>query len=148
MTVAEALIRYEKEIMPTKKLRRRCVRLVGSILINGGAAFIAYMGAGSIMVAKASLALVLAFSQLAIACAIFPAIRKIFDAFMTTVLNRILTVVVITAVMGLILNIFNGISQVSGDYCPACNKAILNADESHRIMDLQLAFHKEVNLST
>jgi len=85
--------------------------IAGAVLINGGAAFIAYTGAGSIMVAKASLALVLAFGQLAIACAIFPATRKIFDAFMTTVLNRILTVVVITAVMGFTLNIFNGIAS-------------------------------------
>lgn len=38
-------------------------------------------------------------------------------------------------------------SQVSGDYCPACNESILNADESRRVMDLQLALNKEVDAS-
>lgn len=37
------------------------------------------------------------------------------------------------------------ITQVSGDYCPACNESVLSQDESRRVMDLMLAFNKEVN---
>lgn len=40
------------------------------------------------------------------------------------------------------------IANVSGDYCPACSESILNADESRRVMDLQLAFNKQVNASS
>lgn len=38
-------------------------------------------------------------------------------------------------------------TQVSGDYCPACNESILDSVESRRVMDLQLAFHKKVDVS-
>jgi len=84
--------------------------MLGSVLIYGGSAIVAYMGAGAVMVAKASLALVLAFGQIAIACAIFPATRKIFDAFMGSVLNRILTILCVCMTMSFTLNIFNGIA--------------------------------------
>lgn len=84
---------------------------IGSCLIYGGSAVIAYSGAGSILVAKAALALILAFGQVAIACAIFPATRKIFDAFISSVLNRILHVLFITMAMGFTLNIFNSVAS-------------------------------------
>lgn len=37
------------------------------------------------------------------------------------------------------------ITQVSGDYCPACDESVLSPDESRRVMDLMLAFNKKVN---
>lgn len=37
------------------------------------------------------------------------------------------------------------IHHVEGDYCSACNESILNANESRRVMALQLAFNKEIN---
>lgn len=39
------------------------------------------------------------------------------------------------------------LTQVSGDYCPACNESILDSVESRRVMDLQLGFHKKVDVS-
>lgn len=84
--------------------------IIGACLIYGGSAVIAYSGAGSILVAKAALALVLAFGQVAIGCAIFPATRKVFDAFMSSVFNRILQVLFVTMAMGFTLNIFNGVA--------------------------------------
>ncbi len=39
------------------------------------------------------------------------------------------------------------LTQVSGDYCLACNESILDSVESRRVMDLQLAFHKKVDAS-
>lgn len=83
---------------------------LGSVIIYAGTAILSIMAGGSIIVAKASLALVLAFGQAAIACAMFPMTRKIFDAFMSSVLNRILTVAMISAVMGLAMDIFVGVS--------------------------------------
>lgn len=83
---------------------------VGSLIIYAGTVAITLTAAGLIMVAKASLALVLAFGQIAIACLMFPPTRKIFDAFMNTVLNRILTVAVVSAVMGMTLDIFTGVA--------------------------------------
>ena len=83
---------------------------IGSLLIYASVAVLTLMAGGSIIVAKASLALVLAFGQACIACAMFPMTRKIFDAFMSSVLNRILTVAIISAVMGLALDIFTGVS--------------------------------------
>lgn len=37
------------------------------------------------------------------------------------------------------------LSAVSGDFCTACGKSILNSDESRRTMDMMLEFHKQVN---
>ena len=37
------------------------------------------------------------------------------------------------------------ISQVTGDFCPACDESILEAAESERIMDAMRAFNKQVN---
>jgi type IV secretion system protein VirB6 len=84
--------------------------IVGACLIYGGSAVIAYSGAGSILVAKSALALVLAFGQIAIACAIFPMTRKIFDAFISSVLNKILHVLFVTMAMGFTLSIFTGVA--------------------------------------
>lgn len=39
------------------------------------------------------------------------------------------------------------ISDVAGDYCPACDEVILDATESERISTAMLAFNKEVNSS-
>ena len=36
-------------------------------------------------------------------------------------------------------------SAVSGDFCTACGESILNPEESRRIMDMMLEFHKQVN---
>ncbi|MBZ0090790.1 MAG: type II toxin-antitoxin system MqsA family antitoxin [Sulfuricellaceae bacterium] len=35
--------------------------------------------------------------------------------------------------------------QVTGDFCPACDESILDAEESRRTMNLMLAFNKQVN---
>lgn len=35
--------------------------------------------------------------------------------------------------------------QVVGDFCPACDESILDADESRRTMALMVAFQKQVN---
>lgn len=35
--------------------------------------------------------------------------------------------------------------HVEGDFCPACDEAILGPAESRRTMDLMLAFNKQVN---
>jgi HTH-type transcriptional regulator / antitoxin MqsA len=35
--------------------------------------------------------------------------------------------------------------QVTGDFCPACDESLLDADESRRTMNLMLAFNKQVN---
>ena len=37
------------------------------------------------------------------------------------------------------------LSAVSGDFCTACGESILNSEESRRIMDMMLEFHKQVN---
>ncbi|MDP3083033.1 MAG: type II toxin-antitoxin system MqsA family antitoxin [Rubrivivax sp.] len=37
--------------------------------------------------------------------------------------------------------------QVTGDFCPACDEYILDVPESHRSMELMLAFSKQVNAS-
>jgi len=39
------------------------------------------------------------------------------------------------------------IPAVTGDFCPACDESILNADESRRTMSFMLAFNKQVNAS-
>jgi len=39
------------------------------------------------------------------------------------------------------------ISQVTGDFCPACDEAVLDADQSRRVMDGMQAFNKLVNAS-
>lgn len=35
--------------------------------------------------------------------------------------------------------------DVTGDFCPACDESILDADESRRTMNLMLEFNKRVN---
>lgn len=37
------------------------------------------------------------------------------------------------------------ISQVTGDFCPACNEAVLDMSESNRVSAAMLAFNKQVN---
>lgn len=39
------------------------------------------------------------------------------------------------------------IPEVTGDFCPACDESVLNADESRRTMNLMLEFNKQVNAS-
>lgn len=39
------------------------------------------------------------------------------------------------------------IPAVTGDFCPACDESILEAEESRRTMNLMLAFNKQVNAS-
>ncbi|MGZ8941216.1 MAG: type II toxin-antitoxin system MqsA family antitoxin [Methylobacter sp.] len=39
------------------------------------------------------------------------------------------------------------IPEVTGDFCPACDESVLNADESRRTMKLMLEFNKQVNAS-
>jgi len=39
------------------------------------------------------------------------------------------------------------IPAVTGDFCPACDESILDADESRRTMSLMLEFNKQVNAS-
>lgn len=39
------------------------------------------------------------------------------------------------------------IPAVTGDFCPACDESVLNADESRRTMSFMLAFNKQVNAS-
>ena len=38
--------------------------------------------------------------------------------------------------------------SVTGDFCPACDEAVLDAGESERASALMLAFNKEVNASS
>lgn len=70
-----------------------------------GAGFIALESAGSIMVAKAALAIVLAFGQLAILLSIFPATRRVFDGFMELATGYIGKIALISAVMGFSMNL-------------------------------------------
>ena len=37
------------------------------------------------------------------------------------------------------------VSQVTGDFCPACDESILRPVESERVMDAMRAFNKQVN---
>jgi HTH-type transcriptional regulator/antitoxin MqsA len=37
------------------------------------------------------------------------------------------------------------IPSVTGDFCPACDESVLNADESRRTMNFMLEFNKQVN---
>ncbi|HEY8099056.1 MAG TPA: type II toxin-antitoxin system MqsA family antitoxin [Methylobacter sp.] len=39
------------------------------------------------------------------------------------------------------------IPAVTGDFCPACDESILNAEESRRTMNFMLEFNKQVNAS-
>jgi HTH-type transcriptional regulator/antitoxin MqsA len=39
------------------------------------------------------------------------------------------------------------LTEVTGEFCPACDESILDAAESRRTMDLMLAFNKQVNAS-
>lgn len=84
--------------------------VLGALIVYAGSAIISWSAAGSIMVAHASLALVLAFGQVAIAAAIFPPTRKIFESFISTVLNRVLTITFLTIVMSFTLSIFTGVA--------------------------------------
>ena len=38
-------------------------------------------------------------------------------------------------------------AQYTGDYCPACEEAVLDMDEATRTGQMMLAFNKEVNAS-
>jgi HTH-type transcriptional regulator/antitoxin MqsA len=40
------------------------------------------------------------------------------------------------------------INHVRGEYCPACNEAVLRMDEARRVMQLQTLFNNEVNASS
>lgn len=40
------------------------------------------------------------------------------------------------------------LAKVTGDFCPACNETVLDADESRRTMNLMLAFNRQVNAAT
>jgi HTH-type transcriptional regulator/antitoxin MqsA len=40
------------------------------------------------------------------------------------------------------------LSQVTGDFCPACNESILDAVESRRTLELMKAFNKQVNAAS
>jgi len=40
------------------------------------------------------------------------------------------------------------LSQVRGDFCPACNESILDAVESRRTLELMRAFNKQVNAAS
>jgi len=37
------------------------------------------------------------------------------------------------------------ISQVAGDFCPACDEVVLDAGQSRRVMDQMQAFGKQIN---
>lgn len=37
------------------------------------------------------------------------------------------------------------LAQVTGEFCPACDESILDVTESRRVMNLMLAFNKQVN---
>lgn len=37
------------------------------------------------------------------------------------------------------------IPAISGDFCPACDESLLDAEQSRRVMDAMLAFNKQVN---
>lgn len=39
------------------------------------------------------------------------------------------------------------IPAVTGNFCPACDESVLNADESRRTMSFMLEFNKQVNAS-
>ena len=84
--------------------------LIGACVIYFGSALISLSAAGSIMVAKANLALVLAFGQVAIACAMFPMTKKLFEAWISTILNRILTILFLSLAMSFALNIFTAVA--------------------------------------
>lgn len=73
-----------------------------------GAGLITVESAGSIMVAKAALAIVLALGQFAILCAIFPATRKIFDTFMEITTGYVGKIALIAAVMGFSMELIAG----------------------------------------
>lgn len=73
-----------------------------------GAGFITVESAGSIMVAKAALAIVLALGQFAILCSIFPATRKIFDTFMEITTGYVGKIALIAAVMGFSMELIAG----------------------------------------
>lgn len=83
---------------------------LGSIIVYAGSVLISWSAAGSILVAHASLALVLAFGQVAIAAAIFPPTRKLFESWISTVLNRVLTITFLTIVLSFTLSIFTGVA--------------------------------------
>lgn len=36
------------------------------------------------------------------------------------------------------------LAGVTGEFCPACNESVLDANESRRVSDLMLDFNKEV----
>ncbi|WP_080746915.1 type II toxin-antitoxin system MqsA family antitoxin [Comamonas thiooxydans] len=37
------------------------------------------------------------------------------------------------------------IPAVTGDYCPSCDESVLDADESHRVMNEMRAFRNQVD---
>lgn len=39
------------------------------------------------------------------------------------------------------------LAGVTGEFCPACNESVLDANESRRVSDLMLNFNKEVKAS-
>lgn len=84
--------------------------LLGALIVYAGSAIISWSAAGSLMIAKASLALVLSLGQACIACAMFPPMRKLFESFMSSALNKILTITFLTIVMSFTLSIFTGVA--------------------------------------
>jgi HTH-type transcriptional regulator/antitoxin MqsA len=40
------------------------------------------------------------------------------------------------------------IPAVTGEFCPACGEAVLEADESQRVSEAMLAFNQQVNAAT
>ena len=40
------------------------------------------------------------------------------------------------------------IPEVTGDFCPACNESVLDANTSRRTMTMMLEFNKQVNAAT
>jgi type IV secretion system protein VirB6 len=81
--------------------------VIAGLVVATGTILIALLGGGVIIVAKFSLAVVLAFGPLFIASLMFPATAKFFDSWFSQVMNYVLTLAIMAAVMSFAIAAFN-----------------------------------------
>lgn len=81
--------------------------VIAGLVVATGTILISLLGGGVIIVAKFSLAVMLAFGPLFIASLMFPATARFFDSWFSQVMNYVLTLAIMAAVMSFAIVAFN-----------------------------------------
>lgn len=82
---------------------------IPTLIVYVGSIVMTFASAGNIIMAKLGLSLTLAIGPIAIAALMFPGTRKIFDSFMEDVTSSIFSIVFISAIMGITMQIFGAV---------------------------------------